>query len=314
MSMLETSLLIGGSLRQSHNLSAWEVHALQSLPARSGREEARTGEEVSEALSTCHNSPCKVTTWSGASLMTVKRTPRKKQEQNQERLTSKRGNVTVFSSKSRKRLMNTLAMVKRDNLPCFVTLTYPAVYSDDPAVWKAHLDAFLKRLNRKFPNVSGVWKLEPQKREAPHFHLLVWGVFLWDLMAFVPTAWYEVVGSGDVKHLLWHQGALRDKHGKLNKHCVSQVESQRGVFWYASKYMSKDVSGWSAGGRWWGVFYRSRLPLGEVVNVEVSEQKAIEFIRYMRRYMKRKGKKKSGRDYRSLTVICNPDFWVSKLL
>lgn len=73
--------------------------------------------------------------------------------------------------------------------------------------------------------------------------------------------------------------------------------------------MSKEVGSELDWGRWWGVFYRERLPLGELVNVEVSEAKAVEFIRYMRRYARLK-----SRDYKSLTVICNPDFWVGKLL
>ena len=134
---------------------------------------------------------------------------------------------------------------------------------------------------------------------------MIWGVDYLDLLQFVPQAWYEVVGSGDEKHLLWHQG----KFGNGNKHCVQRVEKVRGVFWYASKYMSKEVAGWEGVGRWWGVFFRERLPLGEVVNVEVSEQKAIEFIRYMRRYAHLR-----ARDYRSLTIICNPDLWLNKLL
>ena len=299
--MLENVLSIGGVVRQSVDTETGEVFTSKN----------------SEALSTCHNSPKKIIAWSGASLMTVKRTPRPKKEDKDEeenKEISKRGKIATFTKKSSKRLMNTLAKVLRHVMPCFATLTYPAVYSDDPKVWKRHIDNFLKRLIRKFPNASGVYKLEPQKRGAPHFHLLIWGVFLWDLMVFVPQAWYEVVGSGDIKHLLFHQGLVKDKKGKWNKHCVSQVESQRGVFWYASKYMSKEVSGFENVGRWWGVFQRGKMPLGEVVTVEVTEQKAIEFIRYMRRYMKRKDRKKSRRDYRSLTIICNPDFWMNKVL
>jgi hypothetical protein len=240
---------------------------------------------------------------SGASLMAVKRTPRLKKESEEEFERAKRGKVAGFSQKSRMRLMRTLASVRRDNLPLFVTLTFPADY---PTIIRAKrdLDTLIKRLARKFPGVAGVWKLEPQKRGAPHFHLLIWGVEWVDLMWFVPQAWYEIVGSGDPNHLLWHEGKLG------NKHCVQRIEKQQGVFWYASKYMSKEVAEtYSDWGRWWGVFHRGNLPLGEVVNVEVSEDKAIEFIRYMRRYAHLK-----SRDYRSLTIICNPDIWLNKLL
>jgi len=203
-------------------------------------------------------------------------------------------------------MIDMLAKVKRGELPCFVTLTYPSVYSDDPKVWKKNREAFFNRLDRVFPSWSGVWKLEPQKRGAPHFHLLIWGVSLYELQKFVPQAWYEVVGSNDENHLLWHWGAL----GNGNKHCVQQVESPNGVRWYASKYMSKEVSGWGNVGRWWGVAHRARLPVGETVVYKISEQLAIEFIRYMRRYAHLK-----SRDYRSLSIVCNsPEQWFRVLV
>jgi hypothetical protein len=287
--MFEDALSLGGVVRRSVDLETGEVLPLPDV-------------EAEKALSTGHNSP-QITLFSGASLLKVKRTAKEQGKQKQEG--AKRGKVSEFSKRSRKRLINTLAQVRRDRLPCFVTLTYPAVYSGDPKVWKRHLDNFIKRLARKFPNVAGVWKLEPQKRGAPHFHLMIWGAPYVDLLQFVPMAWYEVVGSNDGNHLLWHMGAL----GNGNKHCVQQVEKVRGVFWYASKYMSKEVSGWGDVGRWWGVFFRERLPLGQVVNVEVSEEKAIEFIRYMRRFARVR-----SRDYRSLTIVCNPDLWLNKLL
>lgn len=304
MSMLETSLLFGGQVVRSVDCETGEVVARrENEDARNGREEYRVARNEAQALSTCHNPP-QIRMMSGASLLTVKR-KRENRENNGEaqKPGQKRGKVAGFSQKSRMRLMRTLASVKRDNLPFFVTLTFPADY---PTIERAKrdLDTFIKRLARKFPKVAGVWKLEPQKRGAPHFHLLIWGVEDDDLTMFVPDAWYEIVGSGDPKHLLWHKGKLG------NKHCVQRIEKQRGVFWYASKYMSKEVAEtYSDWGRWWGVFRRDNLPLGEVVNVEVTEEKAIEFIRYMRRYAHIR-----SRDYKTLTVICNPDIWVNRLL
>jgi hypothetical protein len=235
--------------------------------------------------------------------MTVKRTQRPKQEENQKQERVKRGKVAGFSGKSRNRLMRTLAEVRRDCLPVFVTLTFP---NDYPTIERAKrdLDTFIKRLARNFPDVAGVWKLEPQKRGAPHFHLLIWGADHSELLAFVPVAWCEVVGSDDSNHLAWHKGELG------NKPCVQKIESQRGVFWYASKYMSKEVGTmFSDWGRWWGVFHRNNLPLGELVNVEVTEEKAIQFIRYMRRFARIR-----SRDYRTLTIICDADFWINRLL
>jgi hypothetical protein len=41
----------------------------------------------------------------------------------------------------------------------------------------------------------------------------------------------------------------------------------------------------------------------------VTQEKAVEFIRYMRRFARIR-----SRDYKSLTITCNPDFWVNRLL
>lgn len=209
-----------------------------------------------------------------------------------------------FSAGSRRRLMRTVNAVRRDNLPVFVTLTYPFEYPERSEIFKRHLDNFLKRLGRKFSNVAGVWKLEPQQRGAPHYHLMVWGVSLEELREFVPRAWYEVVGSDSAYHLEWHEGRLG------NEHCVKSIQSYKQVNSYVTKYMSKEVSAeYASWGRWWGVFFRDKLPFGEMVVVSVTERKAIEFIRYMRRFARLR-----SRDYRSLTVICNPDVWVNRLL
>lgn len=253
-------------------------------------------------LSTCHNSP-QIEYREGASLLTVRRKREKTGETQKGRgEVAKRGAINGFSNKSKNRLMRTLAGIKKTELPCFVTLTYPAVYSDDPKDWKNDLDRYLKRLARKFPNVAGVWKLEPQKRGAPHYHLLIWGASYTDLLAFTVKAWHEIAGNGDENHLKWHAGALG------NKPCVSQVESQRGVFWYASKYMSKPIEGWENVGRFWGVFFRERLPQGKLITYEVTEAKALEAIRYMKRFAHLK-----SRDYKTLTIICNADHWINSL-
>jgi hypothetical protein len=293
---------LGGQVLRTVDIETGEIIFMRAEAARSVP--PATGEDgTNRALSTCHNSP-QIVMRAGASLLTVKRekVEREKEEEVEAKTGQKRGKIAGFSAKSRNRLMRTLASVKRDNLPLFVTLTYPAEF---PSIEQAkkQLDNFLKRLARKFPAVAGVWKLEPQKRGAPHFHLLIWGVGYIDLLVFAPVAWYQVVKSGDPNHLKWHQGELG------NAPCVQQIESQKGVFWYASKYMSKEVGSELDWGRWWGVFYRERLPVGEIINVEVSEKKAIEFIRYMRRYARIR-----SRDYRSLTIICNPDVWVNRLL
>jgi hypothetical protein len=131
----------------------------------------------------------------------------------------------------------------------FITLTYPRDWPGSWATWKRQLDTFLKRLARKFPHRGGTWKLEPQRRGAPHFHLLVAGVpFI--ARPWLSQAWYESVGSHDARHLA--AGTQ-----------VQLARSHRGVLSYAAKYTAKREAlpaSWAEGvGRWWGVFGRANL-------------------------------------------------------
>jgi hypothetical protein len=96
----------------------------------------------------------------------------------------KRGIVKRFTEASRRRLLRALARTRKDQLPVFVTLTYPDGFPGDPRQWKAHLKAWLKRLALQHPEAAGFWKLELKPRQsgqnagqvAPHSHLLLWGL------------------------------------------------------------------------------------------------------------------------------------------
>lgn len=91
--------------------------------------------------------------------------------------------ITGWSRRSRARMVATMAeldlapLLMQQDEPAMVTLTYPgdweAVAPHGPAV-KAHLRAFFKRFERAWGTPwRGVWKLEFQRRGAPHFHLLM---------------------------------------------------------------------------------------------------------------------------------------------
>lgn len=213
---------------------------------------------------------------------------------------SKRGVVRGFSKSSRRRLLRLVSSVNLKIKPVFVTLTYPGVFPVNSRRWKRDLDVFIKRLGRAFGKVSGVWKLEAQKRGAPHFHLLIWGVEYADLIAFTANNWYKVVGSGDDRHL---RAGTR----------VEQVRSHRGVLSYASKYLGKveepEYDFWDSVGRYWGVFFRERMPVGGMSAVYIDYETACTIIRYMRRFARLR-----SRAYYSLTVICDAEHWVNRLL
>ena len=86
-----------------------------------------------------------------------------------------RGDVVRFSDAARRRLQRMLAMTGATPTH-MLTLTYPDQWPSARQA-KAHLKTFCQRLERVF-ELAGrplalVWRLEFQKRGAPHFHLLL---------------------------------------------------------------------------------------------------------------------------------------------
>lgn len=82
----------------------------------------------------------------------------------------------TFSRKCRRRLMNAFHswQCPSDYKRYHIVLTYPAMFPDDWCLWKTHLKAFKRKLKAAFgDSIEGYWRLELQKRGAPHYHLLV---------------------------------------------------------------------------------------------------------------------------------------------
>lgn len=164
--------------------------------------------------------------------------------------TSKRSTVTTFSRKSRSRMLKITAQIDRAQLSrsLFLTLTYPSLFPSQPSVYTGHFAAFLKRLKRTFPKSSALWKLEFQKRGAPHYHLLVFGVpFI--ARDWLSRSWFQIARTGDERHL---------RAGTQ----VQRVKSTRQAISYVAKYVAKvaeDVPD-SHHGRFWGIAHRREFP------------------------------------------------------
>lgn len=208
-----------------------------------------------------------------------------------------RGEISGFSRRSRSRLMRKLAKIDKTELPLFITLTYPDEFPTDSEIYKSDLEKFAKRMKYRFPKYADFWKLEFQKRGAPHFHLLVWGIPKWHMKQLISYLWYKVVGSGDEKHL---------KAGTN----VQRIRSWRGVMSYAAKYMTKLEAGHAEGcGRFWGVHGSNCIPWSDVLEFDITEEQAVMAMRMMRKYADLK-----GRDYPSLTIfVNNPIRWVEAI-
>lgn len=166
--------------------------------------------------------------------------------------TPTRGAIQQFSRKSRKRLMNYLATLDiPEGGSTFITLTYADVWGDPQRV-KADLKAFIQAIRRRSPQASGFWRLEFQKRGAPHFHLMLFNLDFWHYEELQAT-WGRIIGT---------ERPFTD---------IQHVKSKRGAYRYMSKYVAKaptDVSlttghnstDW---GRHWGVINKDAMPLAD---------------------------------------------------
>ena len=221
----------------------------------------------------------------------------------------KRSSIKGFSRNSRLRLMYLIGSIRRDaELPDFVTLTYP---NEFPTVERAKRDlkVFLQRFKRAYPEAGAIWKLEPQQRGAPHYHLMVWGCNTNDLQKWTVENWYEIAGQGDINHYLFHAGAL-----KGSRPCVSKVRSFRGVWSYAAKYLGKtfNVAEWGQTwtGRFWGVFGRTFIPFGAKRQIKLPYRAVVDLMRFQRRFS---GISSRHTIVNSMTIFCDVDQWVEKL-
>lgn len=230
----------------------------------------------------------------------------------------RRGMIKEFSKQSRRRMLRLVASLKRSVSPVFMTLTYPDIFPDDPKIWKKDLDDFFKRLLRRFPHAVGLWRLERKKRKtgvnsgkvAPHFHILVYNAAYIALLGWVSRAWFEVVGSGDPKHL---NAGTR----------VEPVRSVRGVLYYTSKYICKAENDSMPGiGRAWGIVGREDLPgiQGEFQVLHIGGKAAMMILRMMHRrgaqlYRRGRyiGRRKIPRGGMAYTLICDAEFWYTAL-
>ena len=208
----------------------------------------------------------------------------------------KRGKISRYSYRSRRRLQESFARLNKTRLhkPKMLSLTFPrhGRYSDNPIEWKRLLDAFIERdLKAELPGEFFVyWKMEPQERGAPHFHLLIFSdnsktlrlIYQW--RDKWKKAWYELVGSRDPNHKLFGAWVGFGKHRGRQ---VQNFKSWRGVTCYVSKYLGKTTpDGWEGfkdqegnsidyAGRFWGIynrkFYNSFV---QPVDVELSREGA----------------------------------------
>jgi hypothetical protein len=198
-----------------------------------------------------------------------------------------RDRVRGFSRESRTNLLRRLASINRGAFKAFkgrmifVTLTYPREYPEDPEVCKNHLKALRRRLQRKFGEFAGFWRMGIQERGAWHFHLLLFvGPSVGpidELRRFISSSWHEVTGK-------FSEGHLRAGTS------VDVVKKWKEATSYVERYMAKpeEFPEGLETGRIWGIWNKELLPI-RWETTKVSLKDAFKIRRIYSKLAKRKG-------------------------
>ncbi|MEV7014111.1 hypothetical protein [Streptosporangium sp. NPDC051022] len=225
--------------------------------------------------------------------------------------------VTGWSRKSRANMVRALCELDYrpmlgdpTRLPAMVTLTYPGDWlavAPSGKVAKRHLQAFRRRYEKAWGEpVKAVWKLEFQRRGAPHYHLLMVpphglsrlpgarataaariGAGL-PFRDWLSAVWADIVGHPDPQERERHQRAgtgvdfaegLKARDPKR----TAVYFTKHGAF-QAKEYQHCVPDEWTepgAGpGRFWGYWNLERV----TVPVEVSPEDAVHAARIARRW------------------------------
>lgn len=205
----------------------------------------------------------------------------------------KRNVVMGFSAKSRKRMIELLAMIV-DTPDLFCTLTWSDdVASVDPEKFRPHFEAFRRRLEYHYPDIKALWRIEVETRKSGarfgepicHYHLLIW------LPKDNPELKKSLlIDNGKLWREWWHDvtQSTHAWHKKRYGLQLEEIKSRRHAYHYVSKYVAKSANDTYAIGRRWGrVGELDTLPIAEI---ELSQRQYIELKRLITSYVKKKKK------------------------
>jgi len=237
------------------------------------------------------------------------------------RVPSRRSRVSSWSAKSRARMLRAYAELDyravnaQPGIPAMVTLTYPGDWlpvAPSFDVVKAHLRALLDRFQSEYGyRPAGLWKMEFQRRGAPHFHLfLSVPVGSRDGRSFerwLSDTWVSVVGHPDPEQRRLH--AMRGTHVSFG--AASRCTDGRRLAIYFLKHGTKtrdgkeyqneppeawgiqadpvtgEVTSEGGTGRFWGYWGMSR----ELASVDLSPADWYKVRRILRRWRTAQGQK-----------------------
>lgn len=169
--------------------------------------------------------------------------------------------ITRFTPKARKNMLETVSRMDwSQGKAVFITLTYHHIKPDARAC-KRDLRTFLKRLYRKYGLKAVLWRIEPQRRGAHHFHMIVFNLPFFPIETLLEW-WREITGQPTI--------AQCD---------IQLIKTARKARNYVAKYVGKkddgrfndltNLAGWSRPGRFWGIENRKLIAWAELVTIVV---------------------------------------------
>jgi len=171
-----------------------------------------------------------------------------------------------------------------------LTLTYPGEYPGDWKTWKTHLDSFRRAMAHRRPDGFGaIWRMEYQRRGAPHFHILLsfhTAISVQGLKDWALCTWARIVGSGD---------SLHSRYGCDVRPLFCRQGQEARLLVYLVKYLGKSDDGDRFGGRIWGGWYEVPQVI-RCAAVFRTKEGFTEFLRRVRVW---------GKHSRYLTKIAN---------
>lgn len=220
-----------------------------------------------------------------------------------------RGAVHEFSDASRLRLLRMLARLRNPETPgyrsrtSFLTLTTKEIHH--PKVFKVLAFRLFRILKRKAPTMAVIWRLEYQKRGAPHIHCILYNA------PFIKKDWLQAT---------W--GEITGEHRPFTR--IELVRAYRQLMSYASKYVAKreDAGGFNSvaysdrtegltpdelksAGRVWGIYNREALPYSDLEAVSLPMDGSYYLIK---RYGQSFWPELEVDDYLGFTIFCDDPY------
>lgn len=177
-----------------------------------------------------------------------------------------RGDVTVFTPQSRLRFLRRLARVSPPEIDgfrhrcTFITLTAQLFYH--PRQFKEFMRAFFKRLGRKAPRLAMFWRLDYQKRGAPHCHLIVYNC-PWIDKVHIQEMWGEIIGQERPFTRIESIRSYKHLVNYASKYAARVAEGGFNIVTYQAAGVGVAEYGEKSAGRVWGVYNDACLPYAE---------------------------------------------------